>query len=170
MSVAVCPICHRPSPNSSCCQACISEFEEQLRRLPGLVRELEVTVLRQSRINTGEKVRSSGSGVSPILFHPVAAGIRDDLSRVLHKQVRAVEEYLPATSFDVILSEALRARAGRLGKLAVVLRLALPGLRSAPFLSGLIVELAAQVGRVVRVIDLPADRTHFSVGPCHGRC
>lgn len=167
MPTELCQVCRRPSPNSIVCTSCSTRLGNTLRELPELARELEVTVLRQSRINTGENVRPGASGLSPILFHPPAAAIRDDLGTALHAYVRQVEEYLPSAGFHSLLSGALKVSStGRIGKLALLLHAALPSLSTALFLPEMVCTIHALAARAGKIIDLPADRTHFYVGPC----
>lgn len=75
-----CPVCSADQPDALMCGSCTNKLRTQLVELPGLLRELHITVTRQSRINPG----TGGGGKGRERPLPFNAGASDtsDLARM----------------------------------------------------------------------------------------
>lgn len=126
-----------------------------LRAVPDLLRELEVTTTRQARISAPAK----GNGDKPVPFHEPSSAAAEQLRTVMHGWIRChIEEY-----GDEIDEEFLdwawiqRNPAQWLGQ-------HLASLRRREWVGELVRELHEAVETAMHVIDRPEQRLY--AGPC----
>jgi hypothetical protein len=137
------------------CRAHTRRLVDQLRDIPGLLLELDVTITRGDRITTGHGVGRSAE--RPLAWNERASAKREDLAAVLGAWAPDVAllsgDELPR------LGDGVAACAAWLADRGATLRL----LDQA---GAAYDELGDAVRGVRRVIDHPDDATRFYAGPC----
>jgi hypothetical protein len=86
---AVCPVCSRPQVDGLVCHACCSTLEYELRDVPAVVAELDVTLAKQARMEGGKAgLASERNG-----YHQGASLAADYLQNTLTTWARDVADH-----------------------------------------------------------------------------
>lgn len=153
MSETPCQRCTRPVSDAHVCSTCGRDAEKALGNLPALAVELDTTIARQARFSAGND--GSRSAETPMPFHIRAGEARDVLRNILVGWCKLYAEEcradLPADTL-VAMSAFLLKR--------------VEWFRHHDLAATFVDEIVTAIGAVARVIDAPANRTTFTVGPC----
>lgn len=153
MSRIPCPVpdCPRPAASGMMCGACVSDLRRALTSVPPVVRDLEITLSRQTSRTTGGR-----TSVIPLPYDERASDAGVILHNALHGWVRQLQELQPEDDWPADtphdMARWLSARLERLVRHP-----------AAPEAHGEIVEAVAAARRVT---DRPADRQF--AGRCPG--
>ena len=147
---AECSICTRPSNDANLCVSCLDALKAELRAVPWLVEQLEVTLTRQARVGQRNGPRSAEH---PLPFHVNAAVDLETLRDGLGMWATTVAEQRQI-QVDAVGSVALASWLLRwAGEVA-----------QHPDAAELHGDILAMTAAARRTIDLPAERRY--VGPC----
>lgn len=148
-----CQRCERPVQDARICTLCGRDLERALGNVPMLEAELNLTITRQRRF-TPQSDGSRGSE-TPVVFHVKASEAYWTLRNILVSWAKFYAEECGAD----LPADTLAALSRFLLKRAEWLRhheLALDAVN----------EITDAVRHAARLIDAPANRTTFGVGPC----
>src|SRR5690242_11076732 len=82
-TAAACAVCSAPTGDAGAlCRTHTEKLVEDLRDVPHLVDELDITITRQDRVTTGSRVGRSAE--RPLAFNEHAAEKRSELWTTLH--------------------------------------------------------------------------------------
>jgi hypothetical protein len=148
---ATCPVCSRPQVDGLVCHACCSTLEYELRDVPAVVAELDVTLAKQARMEGGKAgLASERNG-----YHQGASLAADYLQNTLTTWLRDV-----APDHNVMWSRDVS------GAAALVLLEEIDAIRRHPAAAELHDEVISAIRQARNEADRPANRTTFPVGPC----
>jgi hypothetical protein len=149
---AVCPVCSRPQDQGLTCHACTSALEYELRDVPAVVAELDVTLAKQARMEGGKAgLASERNG-----YHQGASLAADYLQNTLTTWARDVAEVgFLAEHFTSPPRAAARILLNHITEI-----------RRHPAAAELHDEITSAVRQARAAADRPANRTTFPVGPC----
>lgn len=151
--MAACDVCTRPTNGSRLCAGCLDQLKSELRTVPWLVAQLDVTLTRQARVGERNGPRSTET---PLPYHLGASvdleTLRDGLAMWAEAVARQRGITVDAAREPVPLSRWLLRWAGEAAQH-----------EAAAELHG---DILAMTKAARRTIDLSPQR-HF-VGPCDG--
>jgi hypothetical protein len=156
VTAAVCPVCDRPQDAGLLCSACCDVLERELRDVPDVVHNLDVTRAKMARIGAGAK------GGLPSERTPIGWGAVDPrwvLENVLTTWARDIMGYADAewnTAFVPNRSPSITA--------AYILLSNVPLIRKHPAVVELVDEITDAIRQARRVVDRPADKVYL--GQC----
>jgi hypothetical protein len=87
--VAECVIDGRPAPDARLCNGCLDALKAELRAIPDLVQQLDITLTRQARIGERNGPRSTET---PLPFHAGASVDLEALRDTLHYWCKTIAE------------------------------------------------------------------------------
>jgi hypothetical protein len=149
---AVCPVCSRPQVDGLVCHACCSTLEYELRDVPAVVAELDVTLAKQARMEGGKAgLASERNG-----YHQGASLAADYLQNTLTTWARDVAD-------DIVVID-VTAPASVVAASALLMRV--DRIRRHPAAAELHDEVCSAIRQARAAADRPANRTTFPVGPC----
>lgn len=148
-----CRRCERPVQDAHVCTLCGRDLERALGNIPMLEAELDLTITRQRRF-TPQSDGGRGSE-TPLAFHDRASEVWWTLRNIL---VGWVKLYCDENGADHP-ADTLTAMARFLHRRA-------EWLRHHELAVDAVDEITQAVRDAARVIDAPANRTTFPVGPC----
>lgn len=149
--MAECTACTRPAPDATICPSCTDQVAGHLRRIPGLVADLQITLTRQARMGSGTGARSADT---PVPYDHRASVDLETISVDLHRWAYAVAAHrgvaVDATTEPTALARWLRRWVGAAAQ--------------HPDAAELLDELRAMVRAAEHTIDRPPELRY--VGPC----
>ena len=151
MATSVCPMCDRPVHGAVLCQACTDALAHALRQVPGLIRDLDVTISRQDRVTPG---RASRGGDPALRVDTIEA--RD----VLEDTIRA---------WAAVLGEEGEQPYGLVPTLAVWLSLQARTIRLRDWAGTMADEVHAAITQAQRAIDRPSAGIRIRCHVCASR-
>lgn len=149
---ATCPACDRPQNEGLLCHGCTSTLEYELREVPAVVAELDTTLAKLGRMESGKAgLASERSG-----YHQGASLAADYLCNTLTTWCRDVtgDDWRPAEWASPAVWSARH------------LLLEIDTIRRHPAADELHDEVCSAIRQARATADRPANRTTFEVGPC----
>jgi hypothetical protein len=154
MTTPVCRVasCDRPVADGFVCARCAHDLERALGDIPAVVHQLNLTLAKQTRYADRNE---RGGNEQPLPMDPQASAAASELRAHLVGWVRLVAEErgwaLPEDTLDAMSRRMLHH---------------VEWLRHHQAGHDAVEELTGDMRTARRVIDVPANRTTFPVGPC----
>lgn len=147
---AMCPLCGGVQVESLLCPVCVARLTRQLRDVPSLVDELDITLSRQGKVGNGGK---GGKGIAheKTTIHLGAAAAAWDLQHVLCAWAIEVTGVRPSSVAPTVAA-------------ADALLSAMPAIRRHPESARLVTAVCGAIESARRVVDRPVERRFL--GPC----
>ena len=152
--ICLAPRCDQPAHNGHLCSTCRDYLRADLKNLPGLLADLQITIARLDRVNAEQPgVRASGEAPLPLRIGPMEA--RRDLTETLRIWV-----------WHVAVRSGVRITKTWLNpeNLAGWLTTRIEHVDSDPLAGTLSDEIGSAVVRGWRTVDKPSERRY--AGPC----
>ena len=149
--------CDRPVQDANVCAHCHHALRRDLAQVPALVGELVTTLTRNTRRIAD---RRPGGAERALIVNLAASRAADNLTAALTRAA--------TTASTVTGTEGWRAEFAALRPAAIAgwLTAASEALRHADQAGPVIDGVNAAIRAAWRIVDLPANRTTFPVGPC----
>jgi hypothetical protein len=163
MTTPVCRVssCDRPVADGFVCQRCAHDLERALGDIPAVVHQLNLTLAKQTRYADRNE---RGGTDTPLPMDPLASAASSELRHHLCNWVTIVAE----TRGLPLPAAAVYHPGGEPGMdtLARWMLAHVEWLRHHEHGHVAVEELTGDMRQARRVIDVPANRTTFPVGPC----
>jgi hypothetical protein len=163
MTNSICRVssCDRPVAEGFVCSRCAHDLERALGDIPAVVHQLNLTLAKQTRYADRNE---RGSSEQPLPMDPLASAATSDLRHHLCNWVSIVAE----TRGLPLPAAAIYHPGGEPGMdtLARWMLAHVEWLRHHEHGHVAVTELTSDMMFARRVIDVPANRTTFPVGPC----
>jgi hypothetical protein len=161
MTAPVCrvPSCDRPVADAYVCMRCAHNLERALGDIPAVVHQLNLTLAKQTRYADRNE---RGGNEQPLPMDPIASATIDQLRGHLENWAKMIAEI---RGYQIPIAETL-SRPANLDILSRWMRHHVEWLRHHEAGHDCVEELTGDMRTARRVIDVPANRTTFPVGPC----
>jgi hypothetical protein len=152
--ICLAPRCDQPAHNGHLCSTCQGYLRADIRQLPGLLEDLQITVARLDRVSA-EQPGSRGSGEAPLPLRVGPMEARRDLTETL----RVWAWHTAVRSGVRVTTQWLEPRF-----LVWWLTTRIADVDSDPLAGALSDEIGSAVVRGWRAVDKPSERRY--AGPC----
>jgi hypothetical protein len=161
MTNPVCRVasCDKPVAEAHVCMRCAHNLERALGDIPAVIHQLNLTLAKQTRYADRNE---RGGTDTPLPMDPLASAAIDQLRGHLENWAKMIAEI---RGYQIPIAETL-SRPANLDILSRWMLHHVEWLRHHEAGHDCVDELTGDMRTARRVIDVPANRTTFPVGPC----